>query len=223
MEDLVVFGVGGFGREIMEAVTAQNNRTNQYNILGFVDDNMAVQNQVINGYEVIGTSQYLLSRSNEINVLVCIGETCIKKLVLEKLKINTKIKYPNFIADGVKYNSEYIHMGIGNIIYYNTVITVNVQIGDFNYINSSCSLSHDVELGDLVTLAPSCTLAGDVKVGNGTYIGMGSVIREGLSIGEASVVGMGSVVVKEIDGNTVAYGNPCEVVRDGRDMERVFG
>lgn len=222
MEDLVVFGVGGFGSEIMEAITTQNNRTNQYKILGFIDDNTEAQNQIINGYKVIGTSQYLLNRNNAINVLVCIGETSIKKLVIDKLRANAQIKYPNFIADGVGFNDEFIHMGIGNIIYYNTVIAVNVTMGNFNYINSSCSISHDVELGDMVTLAPSCTLAGNVRVGNDTYIGMGSVIREGVRVGKVSVVGMGSVVTKDVESNVVAYGNPCEVVRNKCDMERIF-
>lgn len=223
MRKLVVLGIGGFGREIMEAVHQQNQRTKEYEILGFVDDKESMQGKTINGYRVIGTSEYLLNIEETVQVLICVGERCIREKVVEKLSSNSNIQYPNFVADHVTYHPEVTKMGKGNIIYSNSILTVNIELGDFNYINSACSVSHDVKIGNFVTLSPSSTLAGDVTVGDGSYIGMGSVVREGVTIGSNVVVGMGSVVVKNIEDNTVAYGNPCEVVRGRSREERVFG
>ncbi len=57
-------------------------------------------------------------------------------------------------------------------------------------------------------------LSGSVKVGTGTIIGSGTVIIEKITIGENCMVGAGSVVTRDIPSGTVAYGNPCKVVRE---------
>lgn len=220
--DIVVLGAGGFGREIMESLYEQNIKTGQYNILGFIDDNTSLKGRKINGFEVIGTSDYLVKSKETISVLVCVGESSIRRKIVKKLESNANIEYPNFICENVNYNKRLTKFGKGNIIYTNTVLTTNVEIGDFNYINSYCSISHDVSLGDFVTISPSCNIAGSVDIGSEAYIGIGTSVREGISIGEKSIIGMGSVVIGDIDKGVVAFGNPCKVQRARMDNERVF-
>lgn len=221
-KNIVVFGVGGFGREIMEELYQKNKITKEYNILGFVDDNLQVQESTINGYNVLGTSQYLLSQTEEIHVLICVGENEIRKIVVEKLKSNSNIKFPNFIARDVTFNPLLVEMGKGNLIYTNAMLSVNLKLGDFNYINSSASISHDVKIGDYTTVSPSAMIAGDVTICDHAYIGAGSVIREGKSIGRNTIIGMGSIVISDVEANVVAYGNPCKVQRQRAVRERVF-
>lgn len=45
------------------------------------------------------------------------------------------------------------------------------------------------------------------------YLGMGVIVLPGVVIGKGSVIGAGSVVTKDIPPMSVAYGNPCRVVR----------
>lgn len=221
-KDIVVFGVGGFGREIIEELSQKNSLTGEYNILGFVDDNIAVQGQIINGYKVIGTSEILLNRKDEVSVLVCVGENSIRKIVVNKLRANENIKFPNFIARNVILNENLVSVGMGNIIYSNSMLSVNIKIGDFNYINSSVSISHDVKIGNFTTISPCATITGSVTINDDSYIGAGTVIRESVTIGENTIIGMGSVVVKDISNNKLAFGNPCKEQRDKEKNERVF-
>ena len=44
----------------------------------------------------------------------------------------------------------------------------------------------------------------------------------GVTIGENSVIGAGSVVTKDIPKNSVAYGNPCRVVREINEHDREY-
>jgi maltose O-acetyltransferase len=52
-----------------------------------------------------------------------------------------------------------------------------------------------------------------VEIGKDCWIGMGVCILPGVRIGDGCVVGAGSVVVNDLDGYSVAVGNPARVVR----------
>ena len=56
----------------------------------------------------------------------------------------------------------------------------------------------------------------DVVIGNNGWIGGVAILLPGITIGDNVVIGAGSVVTKDIPDNTVAYGNPCRVIRENR-------
>jgi acetyltransferase-like isoleucine patch superfamily enzyme len=53
-----------------------------------------------------------------------------------------------------------------------------------------------------------------IKVGNNVWIGGNVVVLPGVTIGTNVTIGAGSVVTKDIPSNTIAYGNPCRVVKE---------
>jgi maltose O-acetyltransferase len=57
------------------------------------------------------------------------------------------------------------------------------------------------------------TYALPVKIEDNVWIGGGVIIFPGVTIGKNSVIGAGSVVTRSIPENSVAFGNPCRVVR----------
>ena len=60
-----------------------------------------------------------------------------------------------------------------------------------------------------------------VTIEKDVWIGSNSVICGGVTIGEGSVIGAGSVVTKSIPANVVAVGNPCRVLREVREEDRI--
>ena len=60
-----------------------------------------------------------------------------------------------------------------------------------------------------------------VTIEKDVWIGANSVICGGVTIGEGSVIGAGSVVTKSIPANVVAVGNPCRVLREVREEDRI--
>ena len=52
-----------------------------------------------------------------------------------------------------------------------------------------------------------------IKVGNNAWIGGNVVVLPGVTIGDNVVIGAGSVVNKDIPSNSVAVGNPCNVIK----------
>lgn len=57
------------------------------------------------------------------------------------------------------------------------------------------------------------TYALPVKIEDNVWIGGGVIILPGVTIGKNSVIGAGSIVTRSIPENSVAFGNPCRVVR----------
>ena len=128
--DLVVYGAGGFGREVMWLIETSSIINEKYNILGFVDDSEEVANRLINGYNVVGNTEWLLSRDDQIAVAVALGNSDTRKIVSEKLMLNPNISFPNIISDDAKI-SPYVRFGKGCIVCAGCIITVNIDIGDF--------------------------------------------------------------------------------------------
>ena len=60
-----------------------------------------------------------------------------------------------------------------------------------------------------------------ITVGNNCWIAASVTICGGVTIGEGSVIGAGSVVTKDIPPNSLAVGNPCRVIRQITEADRL--
>lgn len=114
----------------------------------------------------------------------------------------------------------------------------NIYIGDNCQINMNCTFLDDnrIVIGNNVLIAPNVQIYTAfhplnfaqrfskennhlkiqsllVFINDNTWIGGGSIILPGVIIGENVVIGAGSIVTQNIPDNTIAYGNPCRVVR----------
>lgn len=58
------------------------------------------------------------------------------------------------------------------------------------------------------------TQSAPVTIGNNVWIGGSVVIMPGVEIGNNVVIGAGSVVTKDIPSNKIAYGNPCQIIKE---------
>ena len=118
----------------------------------------------------------------------------------------------------------------------------HVHFGDNVYANFNLTLVDDTDIyvGDKVMFAPNVTVATaghpinpelryqamqyniPVHIGNNVWIGANSVVLPGVTIGDNSVIGAGSVVTKDIPPNVVAVGNPCRVLREISEHDKIY-
>lgn len=208
VSDLVVYGAGGMGRELVW----QLSEGCEFNLLGFVDDAPEKQGSIINGYPVVGNTDWLLDRKEKTAVAIAVGSPAVRRKIAEKLKTNPHIFFPNIIAPDAKF-SEFVEMGEGCIICYANVITVNIKIGDFFLSNRCNTVGHDCVIGDYVTLNPMVSISGNVTIKNNTDIGTGTNIIQGKTIGSDVIIGAGAVVVKDIPDSCTAVGVPAVPVK----------
>lgn len=209
MKDIVIIGAGGFGREVAWLIEDINKVNNEWNIVGFVDDNKSIQGTEINGYKVVGDIDWL--EKQEVFVVNAIGDPVIKKKVMDKLD-GSKNKYPVLIHPSV-ICSYRVSFGEGSIICAGNIITVNVEIGKHVIINLDCTIGHDANIGDYSTVLPSVNVSGFVKTEECVSVGTGSAVIQGVNIGRNTVVGAGAVVVKDLPANCTAVGSPAKPIK----------
>lgn len=209
MKDIVIIGAGGFGREVAWLIEDINKINEKWNIIGFVDDNESIQGTEINGYKVVGNVEWL--KHQEVNVVNAIGDSIVKKKVMERLK-DSKNTYPVLIHPSVIY-SDRVVFGEGSIICAGNIITVDIEIGKHVIINLDCTIGHDAVLGNYTTVLPSVNVSGSVVTKDCVNVGTGSTIIQGITIGENTVVGAGAVVVKDLPANCTAVGAPAKPIK----------
>jgi len=97
-----------------------------------------------------------------------------------------------------------------------TVIGDNVLIGpNVGIYTASHPVHHELRMVEYEFAFP-------VNIGNNVWIGGNVVINPGLTIGDNSVIGSGSVVTKDIPANVVAAGNPCRVMREITEKDKIY-
>ena len=118
----------------------------------------------------------------------------------------------------------------------------NMHVGKNFYANFNLTVVDDADIfiGDGVMIAPNVVLATGthpicpdlrdptyqynlpIHIGNRVWIGAGAIILPGVTIGNDSVIGAGSVVTKDIPSGVVAVGNPCRVLREIGEKDRIY-
>jgi len=211
-KDIVIIGASGFAKEILWLLEENNKIVDEWNILGFIDQSYTSDIGPIHGYTVIGDDEWLANYESEIYIVIGIGSATLRKKIVHKFKNKKNFIFPNIISHGAVL-SDSVTMGKGCIVWTNSILTVDICLGNFVTVNYDCTIGHDAILEDFVTLYPSVNVSGNVYIKSGTEIGTGTQIVQGLRVGENSIIGAGAVVVRDIPSNCTAVGNPAKVIK----------
>lgn len=206
-----IYGVSGFGREVMPVarrmLQPQGVKADE---LVFVDDS-PVETEV-NGHRVMTWADFLVAPAQARYVNVAIANSVVREKLSQRCA-EAGVKFFSVVADNaVELDANEI--GEGLILCPFAMVTSNAKIGRHFHANIYSYVAHDCVIGDFVTFAPGVKCNGNVVVEDHAYIGTGAVLKQGrpgqpLVIGRGAVVGMGAVVTKNVAPGTTVVGNPA--------------
>jgi sugar O-acyltransferase (sialic acid O-acetyltransferase NeuD family) len=209
MKKLIIVGAGGFGREVLGYALEIQKTQNCWEVAGFIDDNLSSLDNYDKSYKIIGTVKDHSVREEE--VFICaIGDPVSKLKVCRQLE-DKGAEFINLIhPTSIIGNS--CKIGKGLIMAPFSIITQNVNIGNFVTINIFSSFGHDSVAEDGCTLSAHCDVTGFAYLEEGVFLGSNAVIKPTVRIGKYSRIGIGSVVLKSVPDNVVVFGNPAKIV-----------
>ncbi len=212
MSDLLIYGAGGFGREIACLIKAINKDNQKWNLLGFIDD--GIEPGFNNRYgTVLGGISMLNCFPNHVAVVFSIASPSILKSLVSSIT-NPLVTFPNIIAPNVNiFDHDSFSIGKGNVLFFGCRISCDIKIGDFNLFNGFVSLGHDVSMGSFNVLGPSTRVSGNATVGDSNFFGVQSIVLQGLKIGDHTRIGPNSVIIRNTKNNSLYYGNPAKRVK----------
>jgi sugar O-acyltransferase (sialic acid O-acetyltransferase NeuD family) len=221
--DVVLIGAGGFGRETAEAVRAARQAGSPWQLLGYLDDDVARHGTAVDGVPVLGPLGEL-SRLPDAKVVISTGRPddygsrarIAARLGLPAERYAT-IVHPTAVVSATST------IGPGSVLLAHVVLTAAVEVGAHVAVMPHVTMTHDDRISDFVTLATGVALGGGVQVNRGAYIGAGALVREYRTVGVGAMVGMGAIVLRDVPGGEVWVGAPARFLRPAAGANTASG
>lgn len=208
MTDIAILGAGGFGREVNLIVQQLIKKYNDYNFLGYFDDEDKSREF---GKSYLGDIKTLNGWKGNISIAIAIGNGQTRKAIVDKID-NKNVRYVTLISPHAILN-DITKVGKGSIICAGANLTTNIKIGDFVIVNLNATIGHDCHLANYSSIMPGANLAGNVTLEEKAFVGSGANVLNGLKMGENTILGSGAVLTRNLDANNVAIGVPAKTVR----------
>lgn len=206
----VIIGAGKYG-DVYSSYLQEDG----VEIVGFLDDNPELQNQIIKGIPVLGPVSILptLKEKYGVEAIYCpIGNNKVRVKILSEAR-GLGYAIPNYIHPSVIISSN-VTIGEGCYILLGTTIMPYTTIKDFVMISMSANVGHHIVLEEGVFLSTGCNFGASIIAHKYAYCGLGSTLMTGIhEIGEDCLIGAGAVVIKDVPPKAVMAGVPAKVIK----------
>lgn len=206
---LLLIGGGGHFRSVLDSLRSAGEPYE----LGLIDPG----GQDLPDCPIVGCDDDLPQRFREgwnyaFITVGSVGSTALRRRLFSMVR-QIGFQIPNIIDPSAILAKDVI-LGGGVFVGKRAVINANVTIGQGSIVNTGAIIEHDCLVGEYSHISPGSVLCGGVCLGRDVHVGAGSVIRQQISVGDRCLIGLGSIVVKDIPAQMLAYGTPCEVVKE---------
>lgn len=210
LQQLVIIGAGGFGRETLSWARQSTGFETEWTIKGFIDDNLDALAGKNTPARVIGRLDDYAPAPGD--VFICaIGQPPMRRKAQELITarggefINV-IHRTTVMADNVT-------LARGVLLCPYTVVTANATIGDGVAVNLHSSVDHDAVIGRWCQINCYCDLTGGVVLEDEVFLGSHASVLPGVHVGARAVIGAGAIVNRDVSPGVTVVGVPARPLR----------
>lgn len=212
---LLIVGGHGSGEIAMSVFQEVNAITNEWEILGFLND-IVEPGSMLGKYKVLGPSEALKDYVNKGYFIHYALHFNAKNKEQRVIKFN-KNEIPLEANASAIHPSAYLDpstkIGYGTLICAHACTSFGSVIGNFVHIYTNGFIGHDSIIKDFSTITAHSVIGGRVLIDEGAHVGLNATVREDLRIGKYSIIGMGSVVIKNVEDHSIYVGNPAQFIK----------
>lgn len=208
MKQLVIIGAGGMGRTLYDIAREAMGYGVEFEIKGFIDDNLSALDEFDNYPPVIGKISEYIPQRDEVFTFSIGGESrrhCIEDLLARGAEFINIIHKTARVGSNVK-------IGKGNIIGPFTTLGADSKVGDYNMIQSYTVIGHDAEIGDFNRIDTHVTCVGGIKIKNETTVHTSAVINHKVTVEDNAKVGACSFVIRKVKEGQTVFGVPAKKI-----------
>lgn len=209
---IVVFGAGGFAREVRWLIEEINREEERFRFRGYAISDLTKLSHHDSSDEVLGDIDWLDRHRLEWDALALgIGSPTARARVSEQLQeLFPNAFWPPLVHPTARYDQGSCQVAQGALICAGVIGTVNVSFDAFCLVNLACTLGHEARIGRCSVLNPTVNVSGGASLGARVLVGTGAQILQYLTIGEGATIGAGSVVTRDIAPGTTVVGVPAK-------------
>ena len=212
MKKIILFPFNGNAKEAASAIEDINESQEQWQIVGFIDDDPEKKGRTFGSYSVLGGREKLADYSQAFVLAVPGRPDNYQRRagIINSLNVPAE-KFAAIIHPSARIGIN-CKVGFNVMLLAHVVLTANVTVNDHVVVLPNTVISHDSVIGSYSMLGSTVSVSGSVSIGTGCYIGSGTRIIQEVSVGENALVGLGSVVLKDVPKATVVAGNPAREI-----------
>lgn len=211
MKDVVILGAGGFAREVLWVFEECNAEKKEWNVLGFLDENLQNKGRILCDVPVLGDFKWLEARSPKPLVISGVGTNPVRRKFADLARA-AGASFCTVVHPSVRM-TRFVTIGLGTVICAGNLITCQISIGDHVNINLDCTIGHDAVIESFCNISPGVHLSGYSHLEEDCDLGTGAVVLPSKRVGGGSVIGAGAVVTSDIPARSVPVGIPAKVVK----------
>lgn len=208
MKKLYIVGAGGFGRELASWINDVPEGERNWIMHGFLDDD----SNALKPFGSFASAMPLASHKvSPDNIYICgVGSPKIKKKVIQPL-LKQGAQFISFVHPRALIGDR-VKLGMGVVICPESVLSCDIELGDFSMINLRSTVGHDVKVGPWSTISAQCDLTGGTQLGAEVFLGSRVSVIPGKKVGDGATIGAGSVVMTNIPDGVTAFGSPARIL-----------
>ena len=207
MKHLIIIGAGGMGRDVYWSAKGCIGYSEDFDIKGFVDDDLSSQDGFEDYPPLLGTiNDYQIE---EDDVFTCsVGNVKTKSIVCEKLKSRGAKFYTLINKTAVVH--EHTILADGCYVGEFALIGTEAKIGENCLIQAYSIIGHDCKIGNYVRIDTHSVIIGGVEIHNRATVHTAAVVSHKVEVGEDATIAACSFVIKNVKAGTTVMGNPAK-------------